>query len=868
MKVSSSAVALLIAATQASAFSPSQSLSSFRHTSTHVSPNGIGIRTPTFVPPFNNVKNYIHDNSIMQKGLTSLAMLKPDAIITADETVLDSGVAPVVDVNINKGTNLFDARAQEEAADAIAAQVSLDAARESVSSYLNKYQGQSGASIVYSKLQEHGVEVVNGYSGGAVLPLLDQFHEQHPRHAIEGASKPIRWITNSNENSAGHIAEGYAKAANPSIVDGRQPAGVVVATSGPGVTNLITPLQDAICDGVPMVVLCGQAATTAPPDAFQQADAVGLTTPCTKWSYQIKSAAELPFVMDYAFYIARHGRPGPVFIDLPKDLQNQVIDADLIASHSASIPVRNGSNNNDSGVMRFIPEVQGVNGSARIVGHTLHLGKGEQGILFDVDNKEGDVSISPITNMDLGGKEGVYQMDHHPSNTIHKPLNSLGNKNDDDDLNLEEASVTGELKVDSQITTEILELVKKAEKPFIIAGQGCNNCPEDLLKFAEETRIPVATTLHALGCFDERHELALNMLGMHGHPTPNYMIQESDLVLCIGSRFDDRITGQIGGFIPEAKKADKKGTGGVIHVDIRITEKSKQVQPTYFVHSTGKKFLETMNEALQKSPLDADALASRESWLEKKSDLQEAFPVKTPKFPTEQITSTDKNGDAITLKRTRMSAQGVVSELNRQILEAGMMDDCLFSTGVGIHQMVAAQLITWTQPRQMVTSGSLGTMGVALGFVIGCKIAQGHKMCIAIDGDGSFNMTFTELKTVAEQKIPVKIMILDNESQMMVEYWQRLFHEERYLAVTNTVNPKYGTLADAFGIRNLYCDAEEDLPEMMRQFLFEEVDEPTLFHVRIERTPCLPLVAPGKPLQEMILDDNICTDFDACAAPS
>jgi acetolactate synthase-1/2/3 large subunit len=180
--------------------------------------------------------------------------------------------------------------------------------------------------------------------------------------------------------------------------------------------------------------------------------------------------------------------------------------------------------------------------------------------------------------------------------------------------------------------------------------------------------------------------------------------------------------------------------------------------------------------------------------------------------------------------------------------------------------MVAAQLITWTQPRQMLSSGSLGTMGVSTGFAIGAKLAQVGKTVISVDGDGSFNMTFTELKTIMEQGIPVKILILDNEAQMMVEYWQRLFHDKRYLAVRNT-NPDYVVLAQAFGIKSVYCDCEEDLPAKMKEFLFEDPDKPVLFHVRIERTPCLPLVAPGQRLENMILEDE---DFevDPAAAPS
>lgn len=712
--------------------------------------------------------------------------------------------------------------------------------------YLSNYEGQSGASIIYSKLVEHGVDVVNGYSGGAVLPLLDQFHEEHPRHAhLE--KPPIRWITNSNENSAGHIAEGYAKSA-PKMPDGKQPAGVVVATSGPGVTNLITPLQDAICDGVPMVVLCGQAATTAPADAFQAAPAVDLTRPCTKWSYQIKSAAELPYVMDYAFFIARNGRPGPVFVDLPKDLQNQILTGEAITEFANSVPVRTGNDDSD-GIVRFMPSQQ-----------HLHVGLPDKGIVFQMNDE--NTGMEPVLDGQYvdGNDEVKFQFDHNPANVVYAKDTDTGDLTE------------GELQANTKLMGKMYNLIKKAKKPIIIAGQGCNECPEELKWFAEAMHIPVTTTLHGLGCFDERHHLALNMVGMHGHPTPNFMTQEADLIICVGSRFDDRITGQMGAYIPAAKKAAEEYRGGVIHVDIRLSQKASQVEPTFFVHSTGKKFFETINAEIrnrrEKDPFEAGVNTG--AWLQHKNALQEEFPVKVPFFPSETVSPQGANGSSdLKFTRTRMSAQSVVSEMDKQILAAGKMDDCVFSTGVGIHQMVTAQLITWTQPKQMVSSGSLGTMGVALGFVIGCKLANGHKMCIAVDGDGSFNMTFTELKTVAEQNIPVKILILDNESQMMVEYWQRLFHDERYLAVTNTVNPDYGKLAESFGIKNLYVDSQEDLPDVMRQFLFEDPDKPVLMHARIERTPCLPLVAPGAPLQDMILED-LETDygFDASAAPS
>ncbi|KAG7356154.1 carboxy-lyase [Nitzschia inconspicua] len=716
--------------------------------------------------------------------------------------------------------------------------------RTNIKKMMKRYEGLSGAAIVYLKLLEQGVEVVNGYSGGAVLPLLDQFHPDNPRHKEIG-KEPIRWITNSNESSAGHIAEGYAK--SYPINGEHKPVGVAIATSGPGVTNLITPLQDGICDGVPMVILCGQAATTAPSDAFQSAPAVAMTEPCTKWSYQIKSAAELPFVMDYAFFVATNGRPGPVFVDLPKDLQNQVLTSNMIDSYvDTKIP----SNQADDamGMASLHTEVRADTGE---VFKAIRLGYESNGLSFEVAQNGESYKLEPVALA-----RDMFTADHHATNRIYWTTNALTGEP-------EPITKEGNLDLNDRVTTDMLNFIKRAKKPVIIAGQGCNDCAEDLMKFAETLQIPVTTTLHALGCFDERHELALNMMGMHGHPTPNFMVQEADLIINVGSRFDDRITGRMPDFVPGARKAAELGVGGIIHVDVRLSEKAKQIEPHFFVHSTGKNFLKTMNEGLAK---DMNLVPETAAWLQRKFDLEKEFPITIPRFPTETITRVDENGVEHTATRTMMSAQLVISEMDRQLLAAGKMDDAIFTTGVGIHQMVAAQLITWTQPRQMLSSGSLGTMGVSLGYCIGAKLANGKKLCISVDGDGSFNMTFTELKTVAEQNIPIKILLLDNESQMMVEYWQRLFHNGRYLAVRNQ-NPDYQTLAKAFGIRSIYCDSEDEIEEKMREFLFDHPDEPVLFHCRIRRTPCLPLVAPGQPLDDMILED-IDVDVDQSAAPS
>lgn len=725
---------------------------------------------------------------------------------------------------------------------------SFDAIRADATRYLSTFEGQNGASIIYSKLVEHGVETVNGYSGGAVLPLLDQFSDNNPRHG--GKKAPIRWITNSNESSAGHVAEGIAKTSTEA--DGKLAAGVVIATSGPGMTNLITPMQDAICDGVPMVVLCGQAATNAPADAFQGAPALELATPCTKWSYQIKSAAELPFVLDYAFYVARNGRPGPVFVDLPKDLQVQTLTHEAVLEYVENelvfgehIPrgdtyIADHMPNNQPPLVR-LQAIKDEGTQKHDVAITV--GNKLRGVLPFYVGKD-RLEPVPITSACKYNGVDAYRWDHTPSNRIYTK-----NKKEGEGFS-------------SKTMDEMMKMIQKAHKPVIIAGQGCNDSSAELTAFAEKLQIPVCTTLHGLGCFDERHPLALNMLGMHGHPTPNFMIQESDLVICIGSRFDDRITGRQDAFVPEARKAAIEGRGGVIHVDLRLSEQAKQIEPTYFVHSMGKTFLQEVNAYLDKQ---TDIEPMTKTWLTQMSLLQKEYPVGIPHFPTQEFTNSE-TGE--TISKTPMSAQSVVAKLNEKILEKGVMDDCLFTTGVGIHQMVTAQLLTWTKPRQMVSSGSLGTMGVSLGYCIGAQLANGKKMCISIDGDGSFNMTFTELKTVAEQKIPVKLMILDNECQMMVEYWQKLFFDERYIAVRNSQNPKYTTLADAFGIKHLYCDNEEELEEKMKQFLFDDPGEPVLFHVRIERTPCLPLVAPGQALDSMILEDDSTTEIDKSAAPS
>ena len=604
-----------------------------------------------------------------------------------------------------------------------------------------KYIGMTGGRIIYEKLLENNVKVANGFSGGANLPILDCFHPFH-----HNGKTPIEFITNSNEGNTGYVAEGYAK------VSGEP--GIIMVTSGPGLTNIITPLQDALCDGVPLVAFSGQVAQNAPPDAFQSCDSVDLTRPCTKWNYKLKCIEELPTILDYAFHMARSGRPGPVHIDCPKDIQ---------------------------------------------------------------------VTTLTEEHLDNFKKINIDGLDHH--------LNDEGN------LEFNKIHEIPELN-DFQLDT-IVDLINKSEKPILSVGQGVNDCSKELLEFVEKTNIPITTTLHSLGSFDERHPLALNMIGMHGHPTPNFMIQEADLILAVGSRFDDRTVGKLSSFAINARNSEKKGKGGIVHVDIRPTEKDRVVKVTEFVHSDCKTFLTEMNK---KNIITKP----RTEWLDSMNNYKKNNQILIPTYADGSL-----------------SVQRVIEEMNFQI--KSYREKCIFSTGVGVHQMVAAQLITWVNPRSMISSGSLGTMGVSLGYAIGAKLADKNKMVISIDGDGSFNMTNTELKTIMDLQIPVKILLLNNNSEMMVEYWQKLFFEGRYISTDNN-NCDYNKLADAYDIKNLYCDNEKDLKEKMDEFL--EYEGPILFHVKINKTPCLPLVSPGKSIDNMILNDTGYDDIDRSEVPS
>lgn len=570
----------------------------------------------------------------------------------------------------------------------------------------------SGGEVIYKMLKEYGVDAVFGYSGGAVLPLIDAFH-----------GGDIRFVSSSHEQCSGHSAAAYAKATGK--------FGVAIVTSGPGVTNLVTPLQDALTDGVPLIVFSGQVPTTAMgTDAFQECAATEITRPCTKWNYVCLDFMQLPWAVKEGFRIALSGRPGPVHIDLPKD----------VVSMKARVPEA-------------------------------------------IFNKSVLKAVDAPPMLDM------------------KPI------------------------------TDAAALINKAKRPIFYVGQGASGCPKLLREIVHKSQIPVTTTVHAMGIFDERDPLSMHMLGMHGAAYANFAIQNADVIVAIGSRFDDRTTGIVTKYAPKAKAAAEEGTGGIIHINIDKSSFNKVVTPTVAVWADCEQALEVLAEKIT-PPAD---MSSREAWLKQCQDWKQKHAFGYFKAPGGQI-----------------KTQQVIEAINTFLHSKKLMDEkeVTICTGVGNHQMMSCQFVRWTRPRSMITSGSLGVMGAGLPFAIGAQIAKPEGLTILIDGDGSFNMTNMDLQTVKRYNLPVKIAVMNDERQQMVWVWQRLFFDGRYVSVDN-VNPDFVMLAKSHGIEALRCETEEDLPKVIEKWL--TYPGPMLVDFKVVPDICLPMVAPGKALDEMIL---------------
>jgi acetolactate synthase I/II/III large subunit len=530
------------------------------------------------------------------------------------------------------------------------------------------------------------------------------------------------------------MAEGYARASGK--------PGVVLVTSGPGATNVVTPMQDALSDGTPMVVFSGQVPTTAiGSDAFQEADVIGISRACTKWNVMVKSVADLPKRIKEAFEIATSGRPGPVLVDLPKDVTAGILRKAIpMASTIPSLP---------SAATREAQE-------------------------------------------------------------------------------LSRRQLQGSIK-------RVANLISIAKKPVIYAGQGVISQPEGpklLRELADKASIPVTTTLQGLGGYDELDEKALHMLGMHGSAYANMAMQEADLIIALGARFDDRVTGNIPKFAPAAKTAAAMGRGGIVHFEIMPKNINKVIQATEAVEGDV-----VANLALLLPLVKETSMSARKGWYDQINFWKK-------KFPLSHYERAERSG--------LIKPQTLIEELSS--LTAHRKENTIIATGVGQHQMWAAQHFRWRYPRTMITSGGLGTMGFGLPAAIGAKVARPDALVIDIDGDASFNMTLTELSTARQFNIGVKVIVLNNEEQGMVTQWQNLFYEDRY-AHTHQQNPDFIKLADAMGIQARRCIKPDDVVDSLKWLI--ESDGPALLEVVTDKkVPVLPMVPAGSALHEFLVYDG------------
>ncbi|KAL8307610.1 hypothetical protein RB598_003884 [Gaeumannomyces tritici] len=593
--------------------------------------------------------------------------------------------------------------------------------------------GKTGGEIFHEMMLRQNVKHIFGYPGGAILPVYDAIYN----------SPHINFVLPKHEQGAGHMAEGYARASGK--------PGVVLVTSGPGATNVVTPMADALADGIPMVVFTGQVVTSAiGSDAFQEADVIGISRSCTKWNVMIKSVGEIPRRINEAFEIATSGRPGPVLVDLPKDIT--------------------------AGVLRRAIPIE-----------------------------------SSIPSMPSAASRAVQELSRQQ---LEKSID------------------------------RVADLINIAKKPIIYAGHGII-CAEDgveLLKaLADKASIPVTTTLHGLGAFDELDEKSLHMLGMHGSAYANMSMQEADLIIALGGRFDDRVTLSIPKFAPAAKAAAKEGRGGIVHFEILPKNINKVIQATEAIEGDVGANLKLLLPKVQQKSME-----DRSQWFGQIKGWKE-------KWPFSNYEKAERTG--------LIKPQTLIEELSN--LTADRKDKTIITTGVGQHQMWAAQHFRWRHPRTMISSGGLGTMGYGLPAAIGAKVARPDALVIDIDGDASFNMTLTELSTAAQFNIGVKVIVLNNEEQGMVTQWQNLFYEDRY-SHTHQRNPDFMKLADAMDVQHRRVSKPDEVVDALKWLI--ESDGPALLEVVTDKkVPVLPMVPTGHGLHEFITFDAGTSIRAACA---
>jgi acetolactate synthase-1/2/3 large subunit len=551
----------------------------------------------------------------------------------------------------------------------------------------------SGAKSLIKSLQKEGVDTIFGYPGGQVLPIYDELYDSEIRHIL------VR-----HEQAAAHAADGYSRAT------GR--TGVCLATSGPGATNLVTGIATAYMDSIPLVALTGQVPTPLiGNDAFQEADITGITIPITKHNYLIKTASELPKIIKEAFHIASTGRPGPVLVDIPKDIQTSIID------------------------FKYPEKMEIQSYKPTFSGHPLQIKKA-------------------------------------------------------------------------------CELIERSERPVIYVGGGAissNSC-EEIVALAEAIMAPVTTTLMGKGAFPENHPLSLGMLGMHGTRYANYAIIDSDLLIAIGARFDDRVTGKLESFAPNAK---------VIHIDIDPAELGKNVKVDVPIVGDAKvilkKLVSTLKLKLPKTPI----------WISKIDAWKKEFPL-----------DYDRSG-------SELKPQYIIQQLN------DLCDDAIFCTEVGQNQMWAAQYLKSKKPRTFISSGGLGTMGYGFPAAIGAKVGCPDKTVWDIAGDGSIQMNIQELATAMENDLPVKVAIINNMFLGMVRQWQELFFKKRYSFTNMKGQPNFVKVAEAYGADGIEVTRKSEVKDAIKKAL--KSDKPVFIDFKVTREEnVFPMVPAGAAINEFV----------------
>lgn len=557
----------------------------------------------------------------------------------------------------------------------------------------------TGSEAVIKCFLEEQVDIIYGYPGGAIMPVYDELYKYQDK---------IHHVLTRHEQGATHSAQGFAR------ISGR--VGVAIATSGPGATNLVTGLADAQIDSTPMVCITGQVSShLLGSDAFQETDIIGISTPITKWNYQITKASEIPEIFAKAFYIAKSGRPGPVLIDITKDAQFEKIN-------------------------------------------------------FSYKKIEG-----------IRSYKAVPKINHN---------------------NIKLAA----------------ELINNAKKPLIVWGQGVilGNAEKELIKFVEKSGIPAAWTILGASAIPTSHPLNVGMLGMHGNYAPNILTNECDVLIAIGMRFDDRVTGDVNRYAKQAK---------VIHFEIDPAEVNKIIDVDVAVLGDAK---QTLNEILK-----ITENKSHKKWHAKFKELYE--------IEYKKVIHDDLNP-----KKEGLTMGEVMKEINIQT-----KGDAAIVSDVGQHQMIACRYSNFNKTKSNITSGGLGTMGFALPAAIGAKMACPEREVVAVIGDGGYQMTIQELGTVFQTKAAVKIVVLNNDFLGMVRQWQQLFFDKRY-ASTEMVNPDFVKIAEGYYLKAKRVTKREDLANAVEEMI--KSDEPYFLEVVVEKEDnVFPMITTGSSVSEIRL---------------